>query len=86
MRDSLRLDRDELMKRLESDGIETRPAFYPMHMLPPYRDQTRLFPVADKLSRRGISLPMHGLLSEDDISYIAERLSRSCKYSDCAQS
>jgi perosamine synthetase len=86
MRGSLRLDRDELMKRLESDGIETRPAFYPMHMLPPYREQTALFPVADMLSRRGISLPMHGLLSEDDISYIAERLSRSCKYSDCAQS
>jgi perosamine synthetase len=85
MRDSLRLERDELMKRLESDGIETRPAFYPMHTLPPYREQTPVYPVADMISKRGISLPMHGLLSENDISYIAERLSSSCQYTDCAQ-
>src|ERR1700733_2419194 len=28
--------RDELMRRLAADGIETRPLFYPLHIMPPY--------------------------------------------------
>jgi len=82
LRASLRLDRDDLMKRLEADGIETRPVFYPMHVLPPYREAGCHYPVADMLSTRGIVLPMHGLLADDDVCYIAERLAHWCKYAD----
>jgi perosamine synthetase len=84
LRTSLRLDRDDLMRRLEADGIETRPVFYPMHVLPPYRQPGSHHPVADLLSSRGIVLPMHGLLSDDDICHIAERLAHYCKYADAA--
>ena len=80
LRESVRLERDEFMKRLEADAIETRPVFYPMHVLPPYREPGVRYPVADWISRRGISLPMHGLLSEEDISYIAERVGRWCRH------
>jgi perosamine synthetase len=68
------LSRDELMARLEADGIETRPVFYPMHVMPPYRNDSRQFPVADHLAARGMNLPTHGLLSENDVDYVVARL------------
>jgi perosamine synthetase len=69
--DSATLERDECMARLLDAGIETRPVFYPMHVLPPYRELDGLYPVAEGLSRRGISLPTHGLLTRNDVEYIA---------------
>lgn len=68
------IDRDEVMRRLDADGIETRPTFYPMHVLPPYAADPALYPVADDVARRGVNLPTHGLLSEEDVAYVAERL------------
>jgi perosamine synthetase len=79
LRDSVPLDRDNLMQRLEADAIETRPVFYPMHVLPPYYERDARYPVADRISSRGICLPMHGLLNEEDIVYIAGRLGRWCR-------
>jgi perosamine synthetase len=72
-------DRDRLTARLHEEGIETRPVFYPVHSLPPYRESARgeEFPVAERLARRGFSLPTWAGLSEDDLSYVCERL-RAC--------
>ena len=77
--DSVRLCRDELMKALEQDGIETRPVFHPMHTLPPYRDSSRPHPIAERLGARGVCLPMHGALTEEDVAYIATRLEHWCQ-------
>lgn len=68
-------ERDRLMARLHDAGIETRPVFYPVHNLPPYREATRgeEFPVAEALARRGVSLPTWAGLSHDDQSYVCER-------------
>jgi perosamine synthetase len=66
------------MERLFESGIETRPVFYPMHVLPPYRDSAVNHPVAERLCARGISLPSHGLLTHDDVEYIAERITAIC--------
>jgi perosamine synthetase len=74
LRKSAGPDRDCLMKLLEADGIETRPVFYPMHQMPPYAEPEGRYPVADELSRRGICLPMHAALTDDDIEYIAASL------------
>lgn len=59
---------------LESRGIETRPVFYPMHMLPPYEEEVTRYPNATECSERGISLPTHELLTEEDVAYIGEEL------------
>jgi perosamine synthetase len=74
LRDAAAIGRDELMLRLDEDGIETRPVFYPMHVLPPHRDSTRRYPVAERLAARGINLPTHAMLAEDDVDYIVSRL------------
>jgi perosamine synthetase len=77
LKDSVPLERDEVTERLLAEGIETRPVFYPMHTLPPYRVPAVSLPVAEMLSRRGFNLPTHGLLTEDDVIFIAERLAAS---------
>jgi perosamine synthetase len=72
------IERDALMAALEEAGIETRPVFYPMHVMPPYREADGAYPVAESLARRGVNLPTHGLLTEDDVAYIAERIGSLC--------
>ena len=72
-------DRDVVMTRLAERGIETRPVFYPLHTLPPYRDGVAApsFPVAERIARDGLSLPTWAGLTREDVSYISESL-RSC--------
>ena len=64
-------NRDRVIHRLEKSGIESRPFFYPMHVLPPYRNNER-YPVAEELSKRGINLPSSPNLRMGDIKKIAE--------------
>lgn len=72
--------RDEIMNYLGEKGIETRPLFYPGHILPPYVGSTdeRTFPVAENLSANGISLPTWTGLSEEKIDYICDKL-KNCR-------
>lgn len=65
--------RDALMKALDVQGIETRPVFYPMHVLPPYQ-QSGSFPNADLWSQRGINLPTHQMLTREDVLRIGQVL------------
>lgn len=68
--------RDQIIKRMEERGVETRPFFYPLHQLPPYRSMGRdeNFPVASFLARGGISLPTHSLMTRKDAAYVADSL------------
>ena len=70
--------RDEVMRRLAEEGIETRPFFYPMHSLPMYRSVSgeKTYPVADRLSAQGMNLPSYAQLSPEDIEYVCDRLIR----------
>lgn len=65
--------RDEVMQRLDAAGIETRPVFYPMHVLPPYAE-SQSYPVADLWAGRGINLPTHQDLTRDDVNRVAAAL------------
>lgn len=59
------MTRDELADFLHERGIETRRVFYPLHMLPPYR-QAASFPVSQRISDQGLSLPSgNGLTSKE---------------------
>jgi perosamine synthetase len=61
--------RDSLMAQLASEGIETRPFFYPAHTLPMYESQAR-FPVAERLGASGINLPSYAELEERQVPQI----------------
>jgi perosamine synthetase len=68
--------RDHVMQQLKDKGIETRPFFYPMHILPPYRDGQLYeeYPIANRIASQGMNLPSHGELTKKDIQYICQSL------------
>jgi perosamine synthetase len=65
--------RDRIIKELDKMGIETRPFFYPVHVLPPYRENSTL-PVAERLSATGINLPSGPQLSRDQVQRVVNSL------------
>jgi len=78
LKDNLKISRDEFMKQLLGKGVETRPFFYPMHVMPPYLNKKIKFPVAEKVAERGLNIPTHALLTEDDIKYISSCIKEIC--------
>ncbi|MCA1635103.1 MAG: DegT/DnrJ/EryC1/StrS family aminotransferase [Acidobacteria bacterium] len=64
--------RDEVMSLMGERGVETRPVFYPMHVLPPYRESAshEAFPVADRVAQSGVSLPTWAGLERDDVDHV----------------
>ena len=69
------LNKDKLTDRLSKAGIETRPLFYPVHLMPPYNSDTK-FPVAEELSRKGLNLPSGVTLKRSDIRHIVYMLAK----------
>lgn len=59
-------DRDVVMRRMEEQGVETRPAFVPMHKLPMYAC-TQPYPVTEDVAMRGINLPTHAGMTPERI-------------------
>jgi len=75
LRDADQEKRDYVMQRLYEMGIETRPVFYPMHVMPPYQEKNS-YPVADLWSTRGINLPTHQSLTQENIKRITDSLTQ----------
>ncbi len=70
--------RDELASLLAEEGIETRPFFLPLHLQPPFRQQSvergERLPHTEYLASRGLNLPTYNTLPEEDIEFIADRI------------
>lgn len=67
--------RDALRAYLRNEGIETRPVFHPAHTMPVFASE-RPFPVAESISRRGLSLPSYPDLTEDLVAQICGFIKR----------
>ena len=68
-------ERDQIIKDLASRGVETRPTFYPIHLLPPYHDDNRgKLVITETLAAEGISLPTFCELSDKEIRYVSDQL------------
>ena len=65
--------RDPLRDYLKMLGVETRPVFYPSHVLP-HCQVNEDFPVAQSLSARGINLPSYPNLEEAQVQYICQEI------------
>jgi perosamine synthetase len=68
-----RTSRNKIIEHLEKQGIETRPFFYPLHTMPPYKHNLK-FPVAEELSARGLNLPSGLRISENQVERVIESL------------
>jgi perosamine synthetase len=71
--------RDEMMNWLADNNIETRPFFYPMHVMPVYEDKTaKHLSTAVSIASRGINLPTYYELEENDVEFISTELRKGC--------
>ncbi len=65
--------RDDLIKYLLEQGVDSRPFFIPMHQLPIHKAELKL-PIAEYLSLRGINLPSYPALNESNVIYIVSKI------------
>lgn len=73
--DSYYLNRDELIKKLREEEIESRPFFIPIHTMPPYKDcRCGNLDVTMDISKRGINLPSSVGLKKSDIEKVCSIL------------
>ncbi len=63
--------RDKTMRAMEQQGIESRPFFYPIHLLPHFKSKAKLSN-AEMLGFSGINLPSGPKLSSEEIGRIVD--------------
>jgi perosamine synthetase len=63
-------DRDPLRALLANRGIETRPLFNPVHLMPMYAGGAGQHPVAEGIARRGMNLPSWPGLSPGQVDEV----------------
>jgi len=79
--DGFGLSRDDLMEALKEKGVETRPVFYPLHLMPPYQShKSNAFPVAEEIGRKGLNLPSGPNTTRDQVARIVDCIA-SCRKS-----
>ena len=72
--------RDDLAKILEEKEIDTRPLFYPIHIMPPYKkDNIKNLPIAERLGNFGLNLPSSVKLAQRDIITISQAIKEVSK-------
>jgi perosamine synthetase len=71
--DKIGMSRDNLMRKLEEKGIDTRPFFYPVHVMPPYKNNKK-FPVAEEIAREGVNLPSGVNLTKENVERIVNEI------------
>lgn len=72
LKNSSKINRDELMILLEEKGIEVRPGFYTAHQLPAYGGP--LLQNSEFISKNTISLPFYVGITDHEVDYIFETL------------
>lgn len=69
------VDRRKITDGLKAVGVETRPFFEPLPYLPPYRSSfSPPIPVAADLAQRGLLLPLHCEMTDEDVHYVCDHL------------
>jgi perosamine synthetase len=73
------LNRDEVMRQLLHQGVDTRPVFYPLHQMPPYQrfSKSESLYHSINIARSGLSLPSSLNLKIEEIEYITHVLTET---------
>jgi perosamine synthetase len=70
------VDRDEVAARLRADGVDSRPAFVPLHLLP-HLQQDSALPVAEAVGAEGLSLPSSTSLTDSELDHVIGSVHRA---------
>jgi len=67
--------RDKICEELESRGIETRPFFYPVHTMPPYKKYRMIANPkglrTDGIAQRGFNIPTSSDLTNGELKWVS---------------
>jgi perosamine synthetase len=74
------VDRDEIIRALDREGIPARPYFSPIHLQKYFVDRFGYepgdFPVTEDLGRRSLALPFSSVMTREQVDLVCERLGR----------
>jgi perosamine synthetase len=78
IKEGVPIDGDELARRLQAAGVQTRPFFWPMHTQPVFKAMGLFngesYPVAERIARKGLYLPCGLALTESEILQVSAAL------------
>lgn len=69
-------ERDGLRNFLKTNDIETRPTFWPAHLMPVYISKDKHKMNCEKIAERGINLPSHPSLENKDILSVCRLINK----------
>ncbi|ADR19860.1 DegT/DnrJ/EryC1/StrS family aminotransferase [Calditerrivibrio nitroreducens] len=72
--------RDEFIKKLKENGIDTRPFFYPCSMMPTYKKDGFINPISYEIYKKGINLPSGYNLTREVVRWICQEIKTTLKY------
>ncbi len=80
----LSADRDQIFRALRAEGIGVNVHYIPVHLHPFYRSSYGtgygMCPVAERVYREIISLPLHPRMTEENIQEVVEAVSRVIRH------
>lgn len=72
------MSRNDIMEKLQKQGISTRPGTHAVHMLNFYREKYGLkptdYPEAQKVNDYSMAIPLHNRMTSDDYAYVVNAL------------
>lgn len=74
-----KIDRNIVARKMNREGIETRPTFVALTDLPPYKQETPY--VAADVAARGLSFPTHGAVTIEDAARIVSSFVTAIEHS-----
>lgn len=81
---NLKINRDKFIEALKAENIGTSVHFIPIHLHPYYRNRFNFkeddFPVAEKVYKSILSLPLYPKMEQDDIMDVVKAIKRIVKY------
>jgi dTDP-4-amino-4,6-dideoxygalactose transaminase len=73
-----KVDREKFMEFLKSKGIQTSIHYPPIHLFSYYKKtfgfKEGMIPLTEHVGKKVVTLPLHPLLKEEDIKYVAEQI------------
>jgi len=69
-----KITRDQFIEKLKENGIDSRPFFYPAHVLPMYEFYSKNLKNAEDISSKGINLPTSPILEKNQIDFIIKTI------------
>lgn len=68
--------KEDLMEYLGDKGIETRPIFFPLNVMNPYKNfgKSKKLKISNEISANGFSLPSSASLSDEEAIYICDHI------------